>query len=605
MLYGSVSKYVNRIDEAGFSHASCGTSNPTRNCHKIPDLTGGNGCSHQGSFTSTSSAIQLRQDHPVPPVASYLTPNFISNQDSALMNESWLASNCSTGSTWLATDKEWEDSWSSRGAASLYSQNHSTSSSDHYFNELSQQTRANIYPDFPSGYEAADTVEPMEFSDGFHRIPLERPASNSQMTSAQASLFQALLSLGNPVPNDSSQTFYSPFQIRSDPSHPQTRPIDLRGNADCGSLEEDEDPEHIQTIICGQLVLDRSVESNSLPFALQSYAVWMRRSLFDPSRAAPKARDYIIRHFAESKQSRFRTILIANIFRTIVTKPTFDLSYLPKLSALQSTIQETLTDATRRKINPSRDIQIRESVRALEHTLELFAVARYAPLHVCLQLMREAAPVFRFACPEPMDRLVHLPGILMHPSANMRHYPVMDVYFSIITGLPTNLQYNTSLRSPVDTSVLYIENHLGLTWLYGQPDRITLILARTNSLYQEFGASVTAEIIQEIERDIRSFKVISGNSPEPSLIVMRLIVQECWRQVAYIYLYMTLCDADALDARVQTAQQKLMRLISDAKPAQALDMHLAPCLGIAGVVTHQPTERELYSYIRRALEENG
>ncbi|KAH7345526.1 hypothetical protein B0J17DRAFT_42509 [Rhizoctonia solani] len=217
--------------------------------------------------------------------------------------------------------------------------------------------------------------------------------------------------------------------------------------------------------------------------------------------------------------------------------------------------------------------------------------------------MREAAPVFRRACPEPMNQLVHLPGILLHPNANMRHYPVMDVYFSIITGLPTNLKYDTSFRSPVDTSVLYIDNHLGLSWLYGQPDSITLILARTNSLYQEFGTSVDASIIQAIEKDIYSFRAISGCSPDPSLLVMRLVVQECWRQVAYIYLYMTLCNTDALDHRVQTAQQRLMKLINDTKPAPALDMHLAPCLGIAGVVTHQPTERKAMLLRLRGLPE--
>jgi hypothetical protein len=152
--------------------------------------------------------------------------------------------------------------------------------------------------------------------------------------------------------------------------------------------------------------------------------------------------------------------------------------------------------------------------------------------------MREAASVFRFACPEPEDQLVHLPTVLMHPNANMRHYPVMDVYFSILTGLPTNLKYDTSLRTPVDASVLYIDNHLGLSWLYGQPDQLTLILARINSLYQDFGSAIDQNVIQEIEQGIRDFKASTGSSPDPSLLVMRLVVQECWRQVAYIYLYM-------------------------------------------------------------------
>ncbi|CAE6473320.1 unnamed protein product [Rhizoctonia solani] len=416
--------------------------------------------------------------------------------------------------------------------------------------------------------------------------------ASSQMTSAQASLLQALLSLGGPLAENSSPQSSPTIQLIPGPTGSQYRSTKPAENRVQGTFDENEDPELIQTIICGQLVLDRNLESNSLPFALHSYALWMQRTLFDPLRAASRTRNYVIRHFAESAQSRSRTILIANIFRSIATNPIFDLSYLPKLSALRTTIHTSLKAASNRTTNPSREIQNRESIRALEQTLEMFSASRYEPLYICLQLMREAAPVFRCACPEPMNQLVHLPSILLHPNANMRHYPVMDVYFSIVTGLPTNLTYDTSLRSPVDTSVLYIDNHLGLSWLYGQPDSITLILARTNSLYQEFGASVNSNIIEEIEKDIQRFKAVSGSSPDPSLLVMRLVVQECWRQVAYIYLYMTLCDTDALDARVRTAQQRLMKLINDTKPAPALDMHLAPCLGIAGVVTCQPSERE-------------
>jgi hypothetical protein len=93
--------------------------------------------------------------------------------------------------------------------------------------------------------------------------------------------------------------------------------------------------------------------------------------MFDPSRAAHRTRDYVIRHFAESEQSKSRTILIANIFRSIASNPAFDMSYLPKLSILRTGIQKALTAAVKRRANPSREIQIRESVRALEQTLEV------------------------------------------------------------------------------------------------------------------------------------------------------------------------------------------------------------------------------------------
>ncbi|KAL5641816.1 hypothetical protein ACGC1H_002041 [Rhizoctonia solani] len=627
--------------ESGPPLGSSNTPKSAREGDENTDTMEYDGYSDQGPetqsfFTSDSFSSQLSQDHLVHQMTSYhplsalgtISHQALSPITYIGMEEPGFDLYSSIESTRLAAnDSEGQDFyWGSSGTETIFPQNSATLSSDRgIFDSLSDsQWTFGLPPDLPSGdadvaqpsttshlfnssqlfqpvpfnfcpasegdYGITNPVETTTMSQAFNQTSLILPTSSSQMTSAQASLFRALLSLGEPLANDNHST--SPFQFNPGPTGSHSRPTDSERGIYYRDFHENEDPEGIQSIICGELVLDRNLESNSLPFALHSYAEWMRRKTFDPSRAAGRTRDYVIRYFAESNQSRSRTILIANIFRSIAINPTFDLSYLPKLAVLRSTIQETLTDAARRKTNPSREIQARESIRALEHTLELFAASRSEPLHICLELMRKAAPVFRRACLEPMNQLVHLPGILMHSNSNMRHYPVMDVYFSIVTGLPTNLQYDTSLRSPVDTSVLYIDNHLGLSWLYGQPDSITLILAQTNSLYQNFGANVDAKTIREIEQAIRCFKAISGSSPDPSLLVARLVVQECWRQVAYIYLYMTLCGADALDVRVRTAQQRLMRLISDTKPAPALDTHLAPCLGIAGVVTHQPTERK-------------
>ncbi|CAE6504169.1 unnamed protein product [Rhizoctonia solani] len=630
------------FDEIASNHpqASYNILNYIGNGHKTTGSTRQRVYADQGRGTATfdASTNQFSQSHFLHQASNYSrisTANNISARDMTLITQPDTNKLCftpysATRSYGLTTDDGHDFSSGLTGALLFNSQNISIASYDdntletsssfektlgllpgaldeHKVAQLSAISTSELSQgnqfDSRSGLQSScGTTEPNELvpmPHTFNRLVRESPTSSSQMTPAQASLFSALLSLGEPLVNANSLISHPSVQISSSTVGSQSQPIDLMDDSD----GEDEDPERIQTIICGRPVLDRNTESNSLPFVLHSYAIWMRKSLFDPSRAASRTRDYVIRHFSESTHSRSRTILFANIFRSIATNPAFSLNHLPKLSALRTTIQGTLTNAASRKTNPSRDVQIRESIRALEQTLELLAASRCESLDICLQLLRDAAPVFRRACPEPVDQLVHLPSILMHPNANMRHYPVMDVYFSIITGLPTNLQYDTSLRSPIDSSVLYIDNHLGLSWMYGQPDGITLILARINSLYQNFGTKTDVGIIQEIEQDIQSFKVISGRSPDPSLLVMRLVVQECWRQVAYIYLYMTLCDADVFDARVRTAQQRLIGLVSGTQPALALDMHLAPCLGIAGVVTHLPAEREAILARLRGLPE--
>lgn len=93
--------------------------------------------------------------------------------------------------------------------------------------------------------------------------------------------------------------------------------------------------------------------------------------MFDPLRTVSKTRAYIIRHYYESDKSRHQTILIGNLLRAIATKPSFDLDYLPMVTALRTTMRQALTNSANRKQNPSREVEIRESTRALYHTLEV------------------------------------------------------------------------------------------------------------------------------------------------------------------------------------------------------------------------------------------
>ncbi|CEL61378.1 hypothetical protein RSOLAG1IB_09981 [Rhizoctonia solani AG-1 IB] len=222
--------------------------------------------------------------------------------------------------------------------------------------------------DLPTSYGTNSWARAATTPHGLDEMALD--VSGSLMTPAQTSLFQALLSLGEPILDANILTAPS-FQPFSSPMSPYSPPANPLAISDSEDDYENGDPEHIEATVCGQLALDRNLESNSLPFTLHSYALWMRRAMFDPSRAAHRTRDYVIRHFAESEQSKSRTILIANIFRSIASNPAFDMSYLPKLSILRTGIQKALTAAVKRRANPSREIQIRESVRALEQTLEV------------------------------------------------------------------------------------------------------------------------------------------------------------------------------------------------------------------------------------------
>ncbi|KDN33082.1 hypothetical protein RSAG8_13829, partial [Rhizoctonia solani AG-8 WAC10335] len=91
-------------------------------------------------------------------------------------------------------------------------------------------------------------------------------------------------------------------------------------------------------------------------------------------------------------------------------------------------------------------------------------------------------------------------------------------------------------------------NGPGTRWVYGVPDRLIILFARMNALLEEFGSGVDPRVIRELEAEIKEVKAIVMVSTDPSLAVGRLVVQECWRQAGYMYLYMGLCGADSHDA---------------------------------------------------------
>jgi hypothetical protein len=211
------------------------------------------------------------------------------------------------------------------------------------------------------------------------------------------------------------------------------------------------------------------------------------------------------------------------------------------------------------------------------------------PLLPNLTLIRDAAPVFRRACPESLDAPISLPAKLVHPEFSLRHFPAMDILFSVCTFRPMLFRYDVSYTPELCEGVLDVDN-IGLQWMHGIPDQFILMLARMNMLRDDFGSNTDCSVIHELETEIRDFRPILGVSTDPLLTVARLAVQESWRQAMYIYLYMVslvkllvvvcthitqgLCNANAADIRVEKAIKGFIRLLEGTKPGRTPDAFL-------------------------------
>ncbi|CAE6443250.1 unnamed protein product [Rhizoctonia solani] len=317
--------------------------------------------------------------------------------------------------------------------------------------------------------------------------------------------------------------------------------------------------------------------------------------VFDPPRVTKQTRDYVLIHYCESEASRQLVVLIASVLKSIATNPSLDPGYFHKASILQQLMQQSLSQVANRPLNPSREVDAREARKGLYHTIELMAASRFGPPGVYLKILRKAAPVFRRALSGPLNEHVHLPTVLLHPEPNIRHYPVMDILFSMVSGLPTNVKYDTSWHSETTNYALLLDDksHLGMSWLNGLPDQLVVILARINALSEDDRGDADSEMVQNIEESLREldmkieeYSCLSHSASEPQGAVPR-----AWCRVAYIYLYLSVCGADASDARIIHAQEDILKIANTCKPSLQLDTHLCGCMLFAGIVTSKPDER--------------
>ncbi|KAH7332634.1 hypothetical protein B0J17DRAFT_737137 [Rhizoctonia solani] len=176
---------------------------------------------------------------------------------------------------------------------------------------------------------------------------------------------------------------------------------------------------------------------------------------------------------------------------------------------------------------------------AMSTTYEFIpALLIVSPFPDVAKSMQAVAPIFRHACPDPDDRQVNLPNLLLNINVCIKYYSTLDILLSAVLSRPMYFRYDATFPPGVHESIFNVENGPGLRWKLGIPDRLVITLARMNALFKDFGPGVDSKVIKELELEIKGANSTAVASNDPNLVVARLLVQESWRQAAYIYLYM-------------------------------------------------------------------
>ncbi|KEP45328.1 putative fungal zn(2)-cys(6) binuclear cluster domain protein, partial [Rhizoctonia solani 123E] len=174
------------------------------------------------------------------------------------------------------------------------------------------------------------------------------------------------------------------------------------------------------------------------------------------------------------------------------------------------------------------------------------------------------------------EGLVNLRRCLTTLDVPLKYYASLDVLLSLITHRPMFLRYTLDFLSPQEEHIMKSNKGTGPRWMYGVPDQLMFTLVKMNGLFEDFGNRVDLETIQGLEQEIAACRpVVSiGSEEDPILNLGRIMVQETWTMAACVYLYMGLCGANSLDARVVKVQKVFMRRLGGVKSRRHPDSFL-------------------------------
>ncbi|KAF8758449.1 hypothetical protein RHS01_02262 [Rhizoctonia solani] len=383
-----------------------------------------------------------------------------------------------------------------------------------------------------------------EQPDLAHSIhPLDRTSSQTFPLALSRIPYQIdQIDVRSPSVNHRGQDLRIPGTYNVIPFNPVVVPTGSLRTVDHDEVDEaDEDPEGIQALMYTAPTLDKNVTDNSLPFVLHCYSQWTVASIFEPLEIVHGIREHAIQRFS-SQDTRYKTILMANVMKGFAQDPLIDNKRMSILSYLAVEDRQNAMYILDYALEDIATNYLEIKVLTLQtRTQSTFAV---------MKSMNCIAPIFRRACPDLPGRPINLPNIILGDRIGLRYFACADILASVLIGIPTCFQYEVPFSLDLCNRV---KSYQSFQSIQGVPDQLIMFFAWVNSLCETPGAGDNPEVVAWAEEILPQIKFVGGETGDPVLRICRMAIQECWRLAAYIYLYM---------AAVATTNENERKMIS-------------------------------------------
>ncbi|CAE6388982.1 unnamed protein product, partial [Rhizoctonia solani] len=168
---------------------------------------------------------------------------------------------------------------------------------------------------------------------------------------------------------------------------------------------------------------------------------------------------------------------------------------------------------------------------------------------------------------------------LRHELARFISY---DVILSFLLGAPPMIEYGYEGTCDGD----------GFEWIHGIPSALLQIISQINSW--RAGSRVHLDCWQDLELCVFAWKPLQatlGESFVPgSTAFERAVVQEGWRHVVLIYIYMGICGVSSHDPRIQASVDVIFQLAEKMRNSR-IGIHMLPHCVVAGIAARLEKQR--------------
>ncbi|KAG8708929.1 hypothetical protein FRC08_018637 [Ceratobasidium sp. 394] len=327
-----------------------------------------------------------------------------------------------------------------------------------------------------------------------------------------------------------------------------------------------------------------------LTFALSCYEQLVRTSFFQPAYdQLMRVRESLSWRLQVSPAARWSLFIGAKVFQSMVDPPQVRAAKFTKYHDWIKRLEEKMDAIPLIGLTPA---EVRDHLGERLDVM-LFKLRTTSSLNT-YQILRNQAPTFlQIAFSDSTLRPsthyssnVSLAHVLASTRYETTHFALLDMMCSMAYGLPSVIDYDTSVPS------LGADFH-PVEWVHGCPVGLQMIIVKINSLchWNQIGPAPDWRCIEQELRDWRPC-VCKFPEEESWRVVARLAVRESWRHTLLIYLYMSVCGARSDDPRVSLSVRQVFQIIDTVKhkPQPITRLHFSTQYLMAGAYT--PSEKQ-------------